>query len=110
MDMTRVNHDAHKQIPHAPKSHTLLQIFHNFDRLRSPPVMGDSLVDALQRVDLAGDSLGNEADDWIDSILDEQRPRKRVKQSSENLKRELEQKYLTPSTSFSTSWLDKLQQ
>jgi antiviral helicase SKI2 len=50
-------------------------------------------------------------DNWIDQILEEQQqPRKRIKQDPEELKRELEQKYLTPSTSFSTEWLNKLQQ
>lgn len=49
-------------------------------------------------------------DDWIDSILDEQRPTKRIKQNRDELQQELEQKYLTPSTTFSTEWLNRLQQ
>jgi antiviral helicase SKI2 len=71
--------------------------------------MIEGLVDTLERVHLEGNSASIE-DDWIDHILDEQRPRKRVKQDPEELKRELEQKFLTPSTSFSTAWLNKLQQ
>lgn len=71
--------------------------------------MADDLIDALERVHLSS-STANVADDWIDSILDEQRPRKRIKQDREALKLELELKYLTPSTSFSPEWLNKLQQ
>ena len=70
-------------------------------------VMADPLVSALERVHLGS---SNEADNWIDDILDLQRPRKRIKQDQEELKRELEEKFLTPSTSFSPEWLNKLQQ
>ncbi len=72
--------------------------------------MTDSLVDALERVQLSSASSDSTADDWIDSILDSPRPRKRKKQSPEGLKLSLEQQYLTPSTSFSSEWLNKLQQ
>jgi antiviral helicase SKI2 len=66
------------------------------------------LTSAMEKLQL--DAV-NSADDWIDQILEEQqRPRKRVKQDQEELKRELEQKYLTPSKSFSNEWLNKLQQ
>lgn len=73
------------------------------------PEATDSLISALQRVELSA-AANKEADDFIDHILEEQRPRKRIKQSPEDLKRELEKKYLTPSTSFSAEWLNKLQQ
>jgi antiviral helicase SKI2 len=72
--------------------------------------MADSLVSALEKVKLSSSTLDNTPDDWIDHILDSQRPRKRIKQDKEALKLELEEKYLTPSTSFSTEWLNKLQQ
>jgi antiviral helicase SKI2 len=70
--------------------------------------MADSLLTALEKVRLS--SSTSEADDWIDHILDSQRPRKRIKQDPEALKLSLEEKYLTPSTSFSPEWLNKLQQ
>ena len=70
--------------------------------------MADSLITALENVRLS--SSISEVDDWIDSILESQRPRKRVKQDREALKLSLEEKYLTPSTSFSPEWLNKLQQ
>jgi antiviral helicase SKI2 len=72
--------------------------------------MANSLVGALERVQLSSSTLESTADDWIDHILDSQRPGKRIKQDEEALKLELEEKYLTPSTSFSTEWLNKLQQ
>lgn len=72
--------------------------------------MAESLVNALERVNLDNLSLNDKDDDWIDHVLDQQRPRKRTKQDPEELKRELEQKYLTPSTSFSNDWLNRLQQ
>jgi antiviral helicase SKI2 len=68
--------------------------------------MAETLVDALEKVHLDSESV----DFDIDEILDQRRPRKRVKQDGEALKKELEQKYLTPSTTFSTEWLNRLQQ
>jgi antiviral helicase SKI2 len=72
--------------------------------------MADSLISDLQKVKLSSDLIDSKPDDWIDSVLEEQRPRKRIKQDREALKLYLEQKYLTPSASFSTEWLNKLQQ
>jgi antiviral helicase SKI2 len=72
--------------------------------------MADSLVSALERLHLESSNTDITDDDWIDHILEHQRPRKRVKQNRESLKQELEQKYLTPSPTFSTEWLNKLQQ
>lgn len=71
--------------------------------------MADALADSLQKVHL-GSTAGSRDDAWIDSILDQQGPRKRVKQDPDELKAELERKFLTPSTSFSSAWLNKLQQ
>jgi antiviral helicase SKI2 len=72
--------------------------------------MADALASALERVHLASSTSDGAEDDWIDHILEERRPRKRVKQDQEQLRRHLEQEYLTPSTSFSTEWLNRLQQ
>ena len=46
----------------------------------------------------------------IDDLLDQRRPRKRSKQSEGELKNDLEARFLNPSTSFSTAWLNRLQQ
>ncbi|TAQ86619.1 hypothetical protein B7494_g5050 [Chlorociboria aeruginascens] len=72
--------------------------------------MTDELANALERVHFRAEALSDVEVDWIDHILDEQRPRKRPKQDLESLKQELEQKYLTPSRTFSPAWLNKLQQ
>ena len=48
--------------------------------------------------------------DSIDSILDEIRPRKRSKPSIGERRQVLEDDFLKPSRSFSTEWLNKLQQ
>jgi antiviral helicase SKI2 len=71
--------------------------------------MADSLITALENVRLSSRTTDS-GDDWIDHILDVQRPRKRMKQDPDALKLSLEEKYLTPSTSFSPEWLNKLQQ
>ncbi|OBT73414.1 hypothetical protein VF21_08078 [Pseudogymnoascus sp. 05NY08] len=71
--------------------------------------MAEALAESLQKVHI-GSADSSRDDAWIDSILDQQGPRKRVKQHPEDLKRELDRKFLTPSTSFSTEWLNKLQQ
>lgn len=71
--------------------------------------MSDSssvLANAIAQVSL----LETTSDDWIDSILDERRPRKRVKPSEAEQRTKLEQDFLTPSPTFSTEWLNKLQQ
>jgi antiviral helicase SKI2 len=71
--------------------------------------MADSLINALKNIHL--EYVANDrADNWVDNILEEQHPRKRIKQDQEQLKRTLEERYLIPSTSFSPEWLNKLQQ
>ncbi|KAI1186549.1 DSHCT domain-containing protein [Nemania serpens] len=67
---------------------------------------GPGLVEAMRKLHLV-----DTANDFnIDDILFQQRPRKRVKQDPAELKAELERKYLTPSNTFSTEWLNRLQQ
>ncbi|KAI9820336.1 MAG: hypothetical protein M1827_005958 [Pycnora praestabilis] len=72
--------------------------------------MTERLIKALQNVYLSVDNAGDGNEDWIDSIIDEQRPRKRIKQNQNELKAEIEKEFLTPSTAFSPEWLNKLQQ
>ncbi|OBT50372.1 hypothetical protein VE04_09051 [Pseudogymnoascus sp. 24MN13] len=71
--------------------------------------MAEALAESLQKVHI-GSTDPSRDDAWIDSILDQQGPRKRVKQHPDDLEAELDRKFLTPSTSFSTEWLNKLQQ
>ena len=66
-------------------------------------------MNALEKVHLDSIALDNR-EDWIDNVLDEQLLHKKVRQDPEEFKRQLEQKYLVPPTSFSTEWLNRLQQ
>ncbi|KAG9902827.1 antiviral helicase, partial [Aureobasidium melanogenum] len=65
----------------------------------------DDLAPALQKLRLADAPSGG-----IDAILDQQRPRKRTRRSPDHIRSSLEKDFLAPSTSFSTPWLDRLQQ
>lgn len=66
----------------------------------------DDLAENIRQVSL----LETESDDWIDGILDQRRPRKRVKPTETEIRNKLEEQFLTPSHNFSTEWLNKLQQ
>lgn len=64
-------------------------------------------IEALQ----LGDAAAAERDGYsIDHMLEERRPRKRPKISEPEMKKKLEQDFLTPSTAFGSDWLTKLQQ
>lgn len=67
--------------------------------------MAGSLESAFDRLRLSSDKI-----DTVDDILDQAKPRKRVKKSPEEVKAQLEKDFLTPSTTFSPAWLDRLQQ
>ncbi len=72
--------------------------------------MASEFAAALQRLQLDDDDIAKLDGGTIDDILFRQAPRKRRKQDSNELKAELEKKYLLPSTRFSTEWLNRLQQ
>ena len=72
--------------------------------------MGDLLAKSIAKLDINAAPRDTEDDTWIDSILDHAPPRKRVRQDPDELRFQLEQKYLAPSTSFSQAWLNRLQQ
>ncbi|KAL1583117.1 hypothetical protein WHR41_08263 [Cladosporium halotolerans] len=67
--------------------------------------MDDSLASALDKLTLSSEKL-----DSVDDILDQAKPRKRIRKSPDEVKSQLEQDFLTPSTTFSPAWLDRLQQ
>ena len=50
-----------------------------------------------------------EPDTRIDDLLEEPRQRKRAPQSDEELRKEVEREFLTPSNVFSAEWLNRLQ-
>lgn len=69
--------------------------------------MGDPLSDALQRLKLKAGGLNPE-----DENAGQREPRslKRPRKSTTEVKEELEKEFLTPSVTFSESWLNRLQQ
>ncbi|WPG98958.1 Hypothetical protein R9X50_00176000 [Acrodontium crateriforme] len=67
--------------------------------------MAETIAAALEKI-----SLNCEDDDFnIDDILDQSKPRKRVRKTADEVKAKLENDFLTPSTKFGPSWLDHLQ-
>jgi antiviral helicase SKI2 len=67
--------------------------------------MADSLTSALDKLTLSSEKI-----DSVDDLLDQAKPRKRLRKSPDQVKTQLEQEFLTPSTTFSPAWLDRLQQ
>lgn len=79
--------------------------------------MSEDLCEALNRVQLSADALdNNELDAWIENEktaeggeLSKRSPQVHTQQSPEELKKELEKEFLTPSTKFNAQWLNRLQ-
>lgn len=67
--------------------------------------MTEALIDAVEALHVSTDE-----NFCIDDILTERRPRKKEKKSLDAVKKELEEMFLKPPTSFSAEWLNKLQQ
>jgi antiviral helicase SKI2 len=70
-------------------------------------MMASTLDESLEKLTLVSQ---NTQDLDIDEILDQVKPRKRFRPSPEEVKANLERDFLTPSTTFSPKWLDRLQQ
>lgn len=72
--------------------------------------MTGSISDALERLHLIEETAKGE--DPIDNILEKSTsaPRHQRRLGPEDLKAHLEEGYLTPSQTFSTEWLNRLQQ
>jgi antiviral helicase SKI2 len=68
----------------------------------------ESISEELEKLRLSSNALDDPG--WIDSIVGEQRPPKRQRKTKHDIKKELEAEFLTPSKSFSTQWLNQLQQ
>jgi antiviral helicase SKI2 len=71
-------------------------------------MMGASLLEAIEGLQIS-ESSSTETEP-IDAYLEEYRPRKQAASTLEELQKELEEEFLRPSTTFSSSWLNKLQQ
>lgn len=72
--------------------------------------MAVDLLAAVQKVHTSsqGEKLGS--DECIDSFLDRPRQPKRPRRAPDDVKKELEEHFLRPSTSFSNEWLNKFQE
>ncbi|KAH8732530.1 NUC185 domain-containing protein [Phaeosphaeriaceae sp. PMI808] len=66
------------------------------------------LAEELDKLRLSSSALEDAG--WIDSIAGDQRSSKRQRKTKQNIKKELEAEFLTPSRSFNTQWLNQLQQ
>jgi len=92
--------------------HFKLVCFHLFQhsavssRQANSAIMAPDLGAALEKLHLDDD----DSFDTIDDILFNRVASEPHKQNPEELRAELEEKYLKPSTEFSTEWLDRLQQ
>ena len=73
--------------------------------------MDPQLVAAVEKLHISSsdEAVRDEIED-IDVLLEQLQPRKRQRRTPEGIKKELEEQYLKPSTSFGTAWLNKLQQ
>ncbi|KAF2000089.1 antiviral helicase [Amniculicola lignicola CBS 123094] len=70
----------------------------------------DELAEALRRVHLASAEVDADDVGFVDHLLHEQRPPKRLRKSKDAIKQEIEREFLTPSTAFNAQWLNQLQQ
>lgn len=80
--------------------------------------MSEDLCEALNRVQLSAEAIDNDdLDAWIedeksaagDLESSKKNSQAHTQQSPEELKKELEKEFLTPSTKFNTQWLNRLQ-
>jgi antiviral helicase SKI2 len=74
----------------------------------SPKMEG--LAEELERLQLSYKAADVKDPGWIESVSNEHRPLKRPRKTKDDIKKELEHEFLTPSKSFSTPWLNQLQQ
>ena len=72
--------------------------------------MSTDLVRALENIHFSSRKQSHGDDECIDVFLTKSRPRKRARKASEQIKKDLEEEILKPSTTFSTEWLNKLQE
>ena len=72
--------------------------------------MAADLIKAIERVHLHSNDPEIENDGNASHTLQNIRSPQRVRSDPEQIKAQLEKEYLNPSTTFSTEWLNKLQQ
>lgn len=73
--------------------------------------MTGSISEALERLHLVEEAAKDTDEQAIDDILERTAPPNRQRRRDpDEIKAHLEKKYLTPSQTFSTEWLNRLQQ
>jgi antiviral helicase SKI2 len=70
----------------------------------------ERLATELERLQLGYTSADTTNPGWTNSLTSGQRLLKRPRKTKDNVKKELEHEFLTPSRSFNTQWLNRLQQ
>lgn len=97
--------------PQLQASHHQLSIFTLLFPIKLPSTSGkmaETLAESMAKLQLQATDSND--DELIDSILDITPPSTKQAQDKDAMKAELERKYLTPSTTFSEPWLNRLQQ
>ena len=72
--------------------------------------MATDLIKSLEKLHFSSQSQSRDGDECIDTYLTESRPRNHTRKTFEEIKKDLEEEFLTPSTTFSIEWLNKLQE
>ena len=72
--------------------------------------MTERLHAVIEKLHVSIDQLNLGEDGCIDSVLSQRRPLKRSKPTSKEVKRDLEQTFLTPPSTLGPEWLNRLQQ
>lgn len=67
--------------------------------------MASSLVEAMQRLHTFDEAQNDDNQHWLFTA----RPRKKLKLSDEEVKKQLQDDFLVPSNTFDTEWLNMLQ-
>ena len=72
--------------------------------------MAHDLLKAMECVHISAKEKGDICDDDFKTFLLEPRSQKKLRPVSGNLKQRLEEEFLSPPTTFSAEWLNRLQQ
>ena len=72
--------------------------------------MTEDLRQSLERLRLRAETPNSADDMAIDEILELPRKSPRIRKTKDEIKKEVEERFLTPPTSFGPEWLDRLQQ
>lgn len=72
--------------------------------------MAPGLLKAMEGVHISTKEKGEICDDDLKAFLLEPRPPEKPRPAPEKLKQQLEDEFLSPPTTFSAEWLNRLQQ